>query len=124
MILSFENRLWHVIAAGLCEKYDEALSLISANSPFVKAYDILPPVRLYSPSEVETLCRGHGLRISSLRGVRHLTIYQEPLKGVGTTETEYLLRDDPNALALEELLMETGELACMARFLLLVCEDD
>jgi ubiquinone/menaquinone biosynthesis C-methylase UbiE len=122
IIVNFENKMWHVIAAGLCERYDEAVSLLTTKNPVVKAYDTLPPVRLYSVKDVEELCLSRGLKINSLTGVRHITIYQEPLKGIGTTETEHLLRADPKALALEELLMNSGQLLCMARFLLVDCE--
>lgn len=124
LIISFENKLWHVIAAGLCERYREAMSLISSKNPVVKAYDILPPVRLYSTLDIEALCRSHGLRISSFTGVRHLTSFQEPLKGIGTTETEQLLRDDPEAHELESLLTKTGELLCLARHFLVGCENE
>jgi len=124
VIVNFENKMWHVIAAGLCERYDEAMSLLTAKNPVVKAYDTLPPVRLYSVKDVEELCLSQGLKINSLTGVRHITIYQEPLKGIGTTETEHLLRADPEAMALEKLLMNSGELVCMARFMLVSCEFD
>jgi SAM-dependent methyltransferase len=122
IIANFENKMWHVIAAGLCERYDEAVLLLTTKNPVVKAYDTLPPVRLYSVKDVEELCLSQGLKINSLTGVRHITIYQEPLKGIRTTETEHLMSSDPKALALEELLMSSGQLLCMARFLLVNCE--
>ncbi len=122
IIVNFENKMWHVIAAGLCERYDEAMSLLTAKNPVVKAYDTLPPVRLYSVRGAEELCLSQGLKINFLTGVRHITIYQEPLKDIGTTDTERLMRADPEALALEELLMNSGDLVCMARFLLVDCE--
>lgn len=122
LLITFENKLWHAIAAGLCERYEEAMSLISSRSPIVEPYDLLPPIRIYSLMEVEELCRSHGLRISSVTGVRYLTSYQERLKGIGTTETEQLLRDDPKAQELEKLLEESGELLCLARHVFVSCE--
>ena len=122
LIISFENKLWHVMAAGLRERYAEATSLFSSKNPIVKIYDILPPVRLYSMLGVEKLCRSHGLRISSFTGVRYVTSFQEPLKGIGTTDAEYLLRNDPEAQELENLLTESGELLCLARHFLVFCE--
>jgi len=124
LIISFENKLWHVIAAGLREKYGEAMSLLSSKNPIVKAYDILPPIRLYSVSEVQELCCDHGLQNISFTGVRHLTSFQEPLKGIGTTDTEYLLRDDPEAQGVENLLTDTRELLCLARHFLVSCERE
>lgn len=122
LFISFENKLWHVVAAGLCERYREAISLISSRSPVVKPYDLLPPIRIYSIQEVEELCRSHGLRINFFTGMRYLTSYQEPLKGIGTTETEHLLRDNPDAQELEKLLTEGDELLCLARHVFVCCE--
>ena len=124
LIISFENKLWHAIAAGLRESYGAAMSLLSSKNPIVKAYDILPPVRLYSISEVQKLCRDYGLQKISFTGMRHLTSFQEPLKDIRTTETEYLLRDDPKAQGVENLLTKTGELLCLARHFLISCERE
>jgi len=122
LFISFENKLWHVVAAGLCERYGEAMSLISAKSPVVKPYDLLPPVRIYSTLEVEGLCRSHGLRIISFMGMRYLTSYQEPLRGITTMDAERMLHDSPEAQELEKLLTESGELLCLARHLFVHCE--
>jgi len=61
------------------------------------------------------------LQISSFTGVRYLTCFQEPLKNIGTTDAEYLLRDDPEAYRLEELLTESEDLLCLARHFLVRC---
>jgi ubiquinone/menaquinone biosynthesis C-methylase UbiE len=122
LILSFENRYWHVIAKGLVERYSEAISLLSASVPIVKAYGILPPVRLYTVSEIEKLLSDQDLQITSFKGVRHLTSFQEHLKGVGTTDAERLMYSDPNALELEKRLTDSGEFLCLARHFLVCCE--
>ncbi|MFC1718652.1 class I SAM-dependent methyltransferase [Candidatus Poribacteria bacterium] len=124
LLVSFENKLWHAIASGLRERYGEAKSLLSSENPVVKAYEILPPVRLYSASEIESLCHNHGLRIIDFTGMRYLTSFQEPLKDIGTTDAEYLLRDNLEAQELENLLSESGELLNLARHFLLRCEPE
>lgn len=119
LMIGFENKVWHAVAAGLREQYDEATWLMSSKEPIIKAYDILPPVRLYSIQGIRELCSKYELKINSFIGLRHLTSYQEPLKGIGTTDTEYILRDNPKAKALEQLLSDTGELLCLARHFLI-----
>ena len=93
---------------------------MSSAEPIVKAYDILPPVRLYSIQEIEELCFRHDLKIDSFTGLRYITSYQEPLQGIRTTETEYMLRDDEKARELEKLFADRADLRCLARHLL-VC---
>lgn len=122
LFASFENKLWHLVAAGLCERYEEAIALISSKTPVVRPYDSLPPIRVYSPTEVRELCRGHGFRVRFLTGMRHLTSYQEPLKSIRTTEAEELLHNEPKAQELENLIMESGELLCLARHIFVCCE--
>jgi hypothetical protein len=122
LIVSFENRYWHIAAEGLVEKYSEAISLLSASVPIVKAYGILPPVRLYTVLEIEKLLSDQDLQITSFKGVRHLTSFQEHLKGIGTTDAERLMYNDPNALELEKRLTDSGELLCLARHFLVCCE--
>ncbi len=122
MILSFENRLWHVTANGISERYDEALNLLCSEVALVKAYDILPPVRLYTKNEIEEICNTNGLKIRKLLGVRYITSLQEHLKNIGTTDAERLMHNNPKAVKLEELLMNSGELLCLARHFLVFCE--
>ena len=122
MVLSFENKIWHVTADGLSERYDKALNLLCSDVALVKAYDILPPVRLYTKNEIEELCNTNGLKIRKLLGLRHITSFQEHLKNIGTTDAERLMHNDPKALELEELLINNGELLCLARHFLVFCE--
>ncbi|MEM2990524.1 MAG: class I SAM-dependent methyltransferase, partial [Halobacteria archaeon] len=104
LFVNFENKFWHVVADGLCERYESALSLLSSDFPLIKAYDILPPIRLYSAGEIKKLCYDHNLRINSFTGMRHLASFQEPLKGIGTTDAEMSMHNNQKALELEELL--------------------
>ena len=97
---------------------DPAIAIVLAEVLQRPVSDILPPVRLYSMRDIKDMYQSHGVEIDSFTGVRHLTIYQEPLKGIGTTETDRLMYGNPDAMAVEELLMESGELLCMARFFL------
>jgi len=122
LILSFENRLWHVVAAGLGEQYEEALNLASSIRPLVKAYGILPPVRLYSMPEIEDICSAGRLRISRFFGFRYITSFQESLKGIGTTDAERLMHNDDDALKLENILIDNSELLCLARHYLVFCD--
>jgi len=124
LIISFENKVWHVMAKGLQEKYNEAIYLLDSEKPIIKAYDILPPVRLYSIPEIETLSHNNGFKINSFRSLRHITSYQESLKGIGTTETEKLLKNNPEAYKLENLLIERGELRHLARHFLVFCRKN
>lgn len=122
LFISFENRLWHVVAAGLSERYDEAISLMSTKSPFIEAYDILPSVRLYSVSEIKCLCKKHRMEIELFTGVRYVSSFQETLRGIGTTDAEKLMHDKPLALKLENMLIDSGELLPLARHFLLRCK--
>jgi ubiquinone/menaquinone biosynthesis C-methylase UbiE len=121
IVISFENKLWHAVAAGLQNKYGAAGDLISSENPVIKAYDILPPVRLYSVKGIKELCGSCGLTITRFAGLRFITSFQEPLKGIGTTDTEYLLRDNHPAQVLENMLMESEDLLCLARHFLVFC---
>ncbi len=122
MIISFENKLWHVVANGISERYEDALNLLCSEVAFVKAYDILPPVRLYTKDEIEKICNANGLKIRKLLGVRHITSFQEYIKNIGTTDAERLMNNDQKAMKLEELLINSGELLCLARHFLAFCE--
>lgn len=122
MILSFENKLWHVTANGLSERYDEALDLLCSEIAIIKAYDILPPVRLYTEDEIKEICNVNGLKIRKLLGVRYITSLQEHLKNIGTTDAEILMHNNPKAMELEKALINSGELLCLARHFLVFCE--
>lgn len=122
LFISFENKLWHVVSAGLRERYGEAISLISSRNPLIKPYDSLPPVRVYSPAEVKELCQDNGFRIKSYTGMRHLTSFQEPLRDISTTEAKQMLHNRKEAQELEKLLMESRELFCLARHIFICCE--
>ncbi|HIE27674.1 TPA: class I SAM-dependent methyltransferase [Candidatus Poribacteria bacterium] len=123
LFVSFENKLWHVVAAGLCERYEEAIALLSSKSPVIRPYDSLPSIRVYSTAEIQELCGGHEFRVRFFTGMRHLTSYQEPLKNISTTEAEKLLLYTPKAQELENLIMESGELLCLARHIFVCCES-
>ncbi|MGB9598019.1 MAG: class I SAM-dependent methyltransferase [Candidatus Poribacteria bacterium] len=122
MIISFENKYWHIIAQSLIEKYSNALSLLKNDTPIIKAYDILPPVRLYSVSEIKKMIFDLDMKIVFFKGFRYLTSFQEYLKGIGTTDTERLMFNNKEALELENTLMENDEILPIARHFIICCE--
>jgi ubiquinone/menaquinone biosynthesis C-methylase UbiE len=122
MIVTFENKYWHIIAQSLIENYLNAISLLNADIPVVKAYGILPPVRLYSLSEIKKMILDQGMRLIFFRGVRYLTGFQEHLKNIGTTDAERLMHNDKDALELENQLMGNNELLPLARHFIVCCE--
>ena len=54
----------------------------------------------------------------------HVTGFQEHLKNIGTTDTEKLMHNDQDALALENQLVESGDLLPLARHFIVCCEKD
>jgi 2-polyprenyl-3-methyl-5-hydroxy-6-metoxy-1,4-benzoquinol methylase len=122
LIVSFENRYWHAIAQGLAEKYESANSLLVAEVPIIKAYGILPPVRLYIISEIENICYENNLKINSIKGTRFITAFQEYIKNIGTTDTERLMINDDNAMKFEDLMSNNRDLLPLARHFLVFCE--
>jgi len=122
LIVSFENRYWHAIVQGLIEKYEDANSLFTTEIPIIKAYEILPPVRLYTISEIENICYENNLKITAIKGTRFITAYQEHIKNIGTTDTERLMINDHNAMKFEDLMSNNRDLLPLARHFLVFCE--
>lgn len=122
VIISFENRNWHVLSAGIVEDYNYAISLLSNPNAFFKVYDILPHVRLYSQTQIYELCQRCNLKIEQVIGFRHVASLQEKLKGIGTTETERLMYGNLSSLSFENMLTESSELSCIARHHLVFCK--
>ncbi|MBD3184017.1 methyltransferase domain-containing protein [Candidatus Poribacteria bacterium] len=120
-LISFENKLWHVISNSLKEDYKQAFSLLLKDKPAIKAYDILPPVKLYTLSEIQEMCNSCGLDIISVSGLRYLTAFQEVLKGIGTTDAEKILISDKNAGDLEKILSDNKDFLQIARHFLVEC---
>lgn len=121
IVISFENRYWHVLSAGITEDYNYAISLLSSPNAFFKVYDILPHVRLYSLTQINEMCHDCNLKIEHVIGFRHIVSLQEKLKGIGTTETERLMYNSSGSLSLENMLTDTSELLCIARHYLVFC---
>jgi ubiquinone/menaquinone biosynthesis C-methylase UbiE len=124
IIITFENKYWHIIAESLVENYANALSLLNVEIPIIKAYGILPPVRLYSVSEIKKLISDQDMRLVFFNGVRYLTGLQEHLKNIGTTDAEKLLHNSQDALELENQLMKSDDLLPMARHFIVCCEKN
>ncbi len=122
LVVSFENRYWHVMAQALIEKYEDAGALITSEIPVINAYGILPPVRLYTLSEIENMYNENNLKISSIKGTRYITAFQEYIKDIGTTDTERLMLNDSNALEFEHLISENKDLLPLARHFVVFCE--
>jgi len=122
MIITFENKYWHIVAQSLIENYSNALSLLNAEVPIVNAYDILPPVRLYSISEIKKMIFDLNMKIIFFKGVRYLTSFQEYLRNIGTTDAEKLMFNNKDALELENRLMENDEILPLARHFIVCCE--
>lgn len=122
MIISFENKYWHIIAQSLIENYSSALSLLKDDRPIIKAYNILPPVRLYSMSEIKRMIFDLDMKLVFFKGFRYLTSFQEYLKNIGTTDTEKIMFNNKNALELENALVESDEILPIARHFIVCCE--
>lgn len=121
VIITFENKYWHIVAEGLTESYSNALSLLNADISIVRAYGILPPVRLYSISVIKNMI-SQDMKLIFFKGVRYLAGFQEHLKNIGTTDAEKLMHNNQDALALENRLMESDDLLPLARHFI-VCYE-
>ncbi len=122
IIMTFENKYWHIIAQSLVENYSNAISLLKSDPPIIKAYDILPPVRLYSISEIKKIISDLNMKLVFFKGVRYLTSFQEYLKNIGTTETDRILSNDRYASELENILVKNDDILPIARHFIVCCE--